>query len=929
MDIPAPPGLPAQSTALDPCNGNLNTKRKKNLLSTLNRAILAGPRTEASSAPFAGPLLRALDVRKVHISSGLQFSFFPSRKDVLGRWIVGGGIQTPRGNVSWRRKRSGLWLNSILPPPKLHCIASLKRPGAREEGDFAILFRVVSVWRKRMADFLFHARQKSFRGLEDNDEEKLVMQATNRGVSADFVNAFFEYMCTQQGVDENVTTRQIVHGDGAWNSSHVDRGVKKCIRSIMAEHKNFGSFVDFVRADKRMQAQIGGTSEKQKLWFLGKQRKAIGLRKIEGDSRKIVFISHAWDMEFRQVVESINSHRDCEEHLFWLDIFAINQHRFDKNASLSRREIEIAAFEVSTMPRVIEKCTGGVHLLFMPLNKPLTLDRAWCWQEIASAVHFEREIRLSLDKSGQKCVKMDVQDIGEKALNSPQAPLKHDTAMEMKMFQVLKNINCEMAVCSTEIDNRRIHRVLQALGGNGYTYVNNLVKRKLAELILLIADKEAETKHSGLHLGLTERLILFFNDDDLMRARLYRKIAHQFRVAGGPGDKYAKISLGLFRQVVGRLDEGTKDDFKFQQQLEIARVILIRVEIQMRSARTSRSETMRVRGYLRRAALALRKAKAMYNPFGALGPGERVSCAEVEAQILYWEARCLYLYHSESRGDLGEYYAKDLEVAKAAIEKSIDIFDNDCVEPHFFRGAACAVLGGMVGRGQTSPENSKYLELTKKNFRDLYGEAFEYWKKHFPGEAEVRNYEYSLTYYLVEDGHHDEAIVKLLEIEGPTLQATKTVQIHRMQYVDLCISLMQCYLATGRRNEVEALIKKLSQYILDLTKPDFRNRPRIFFKGGLVKRQERFKEILEESEMSGLDRASEEFDEAVQEALTNGTPQELINRLPEGVPQQDVDFSLAEESPYDDSEYLSKAQLREELENDVLNPPLPLWPLFE
>jgi len=782
------------------------------------------------------------------------------------------------------------------------------------------------IWRR--ASQFAHSLKGIRTGTMNVDER--VEELKNRAVSPAFARAFLDFLVRNGADSGTLTTRQVVHGNGSHNSTFRDPNVTKCVRSFTAERNQFVSLIELLRRDEDLLTEIEPDAKKAAVFFH---------KNKDAETRKVIFLSHAWDMIFERVVEAMATYdQENDGVLFWIDIFAVNQHADDQDV-LDPSVRKEAAFQVNSMPAVVERC-DAVHLLFMPLEGPLTVGRAWCWQEIAAAVHFEKGVSLGLDDEGQQQIYLSISELHDRA--QVRGPGSGDESL--RIFDALRSLRGEESKCFTPADQRRIHRILRGLGGNTFDYVNNQMKRKLADLILDIADKEAATTHSGFHLPLTESLVPLFKNDDWMRAKLYAKLAHQYRVAGGSGEKFAELAVALDHDLIAQSNEGIRSEFKFQLQLRKARSLLLLCEINMRSARESREATNTVRAHiLRNAASTVRDARAMLDPFGKRDLSHNQRCIELEALIAYWEVRCLYLHHSTRQGEVQgsamlPFYDRDLKIAKKAAKISAKKF-TELTQPHFIRGSLFAVLGGMFAVGQTATEEriQEARRLSKATsvsfdfsftpyFRDLYEAAFQYWKEHesLRDEPEALNYRLSLAHWLSEEGGRTgdmaSATKSLENLMEPLREASEKIRVHRLQFVDWASSLLNLYIAADNDNNIQWLVSVLSEYVESLGNPDEFGRPRVFYIRGLEQRAEKIKEKI------GIADLRDQFSNAVQFAVKHGATQNLNTE--EGILQQDMNrvHNRPLEVPI---EYKTNQDLKLELDNDIINPPLDLEPVDE
>jgi len=88
-----------------------------------------------------------------------------------------------------------------------------------------------------------------------------------------------------------------------------------------------------------------------------------------------VFISHAWQYDFGNLVSAIQKFTEShanEQFYFFLDYLAVNQYT--------------PLNDLSNLQRMITMCNWFL-LVLMPWSAPIPLTRAWCVYEIATALH--------------------------------------------------------------------------------------------------------------------------------------------------------------------------------------------------------------------------------------------------------------------------------------------------------------------------------------------------------------------------------------------------------------------------------------------------------------------------------------------------------------------------------------------------------------
>ena len=94
-----------------------------------------------------------------------------------------------------------------------------------------------------------------------------------------------------------------------------------------------------------------------------------------------VFVSHAWDTQFRCLYEALLDHFGDDSRVFlWLDIFVQNQHIANELA----QDYWATAFQHAVAS------IGHTVLMLHTFDEPLALSRSWClWEILASVVAME------------------------------------------------------------------------------------------------------------------------------------------------------------------------------------------------------------------------------------------------------------------------------------------------------------------------------------------------------------------------------------------------------------------------------------------------------------------------------------------------------------------------------------------------------------
>ena len=99
-----------------------------------------------------------------------------------------------------------------------------------------------------------------------------------------------------------------------------------------------------------------------------------------------VFISHAWQYQFLDVVEAITEHFNNDDDTYiWFDVFTVNQH-----TNITNSEWWAESFRSA-----IEKI-GRTVVVLSPWNSPIPFTRAWCLWEIYCTIVSGKKLEFAM-----------------------------------------------------------------------------------------------------------------------------------------------------------------------------------------------------------------------------------------------------------------------------------------------------------------------------------------------------------------------------------------------------------------------------------------------------------------------------------------------------------------------------------------------------
>lgn len=207
-----------------------------------------------------------------------------------------------------------------------------------------------------------------------------------------------------------------------------------------------------------------------------------------------VFISHAWEGNFKELIEALELHfREKERHcnepfddvVVWMDIFSTNQHRGNNN-------LQPLPFEwwSETFKTAIGEI-GYTVMIFIPWDDPIPLTRAWCLFELYCTVDMECRFEVAMTSEQHLLFLAELE-------RNPQIILSDNT-------NSMLSVHLEQSTCTIPEDSERIFQAVES--SIGFEHLNQLVSRQLrywcCELIEFSLNRhsqEPEEENSCLEL---------------------------------------------------------------------------------------------------------------------------------------------------------------------------------------------------------------------------------------------------------------------------------------------------------------------------------------------------------------------------------------------------------------------------------------------
>lgn len=176
-----------------------------------------------------------------------------------------------------------------------------------------------------------------------------------------------------------------------------------------------------------------------------------------------VFVSHAHQLEFLQVINALESNLQSDT-VVWFDIFSINQH-----------EGHQWTFEwLSTAFMRAIKSFGRTVMVMLPWYAPLPFQRLWCIFEIFCTAFSKAQFDIVMSDTEKAQFLKDIRDDPDRRIN-----------------QMLATIRAEKAECSVERDRDNIISAIQRTVG--FAKINSIVFEKYRDWVIQVSIDSLES----------------------------------------------------------------------------------------------------------------------------------------------------------------------------------------------------------------------------------------------------------------------------------------------------------------------------------------------------------------------------------------------------------------------------------------------------
>jgi len=656
-------------------------------------------------------------------------------------------------------------------------------------------------------------------------------------VSLQFFDCVIKYIAEVMETDEEkilqLSMREIVHGKdrGPTDASHSCP--EGSIRKMSVTNDKGYSLVELMKLPKQ-----GYKLREDMSNFLPKKMtkdedwKQAWFHQGSKEKRDVMYVSHAWDLPLKELLDSLEGYaseqekevnekirlkevKDTEkrECLFWIDVFAINQHKADRSLYTEEDAHLHSDFQINVAESIMSNCELGVLLVFHPLETPLSLTRLWVWYELQLANRNKFEVRLGIGVEDAKRLEADISNLDVLSVEKlPKEEREQAIGTSLNFFDSLRNLKLDQTDITFEDDKKKI----MARIGDDSSTVSRLFRRDLAELLLSKARALSKTAHTGKFTPLIRKLITYFDDDRLYVAKLQLDLANALRILGGKNDAPEQV-LEALQNLDGASECMNHDKIEERMQclgLQLKGFVL-RAEIESRVVREGREKTMEVVTQLKEESEAvITSAHQLLRDNKHFGKAIAMDFRLEEAQSKYWEGRLFYLLHSNFPDQVLPEYMEDCRRAVALLDESVKLFDKlDSAHRHFNRGAALAVKGGLIAINKNATYN---------DYSNPYKDAFTYWRKYFPEDGEVVNYKYSHVFWILQHGDYKRALTMLDGHGGDLRKFALAGNVQKLKYLDWGLSRLQCIRNLKKpKDEVVKHMKDMMKYLDELKDAGF------------------------------------------------------------------------------------------------------------
>eukprot|EP00300_Choanocystis_sp_HF-7_P017298 c19690_g2_i1.p1 GENE.c19690_g2_i1~~c19690_g2_i1.p1 ORF type:complete len:649 (+),score=143.81 c19690_g2_i1:224-1948(+) len=232
-----------------------------------------------------------------------------------------------------------------------------------------------------------------------------------------------------------------------------------------------------------------------------------------------VFVSHAWQNSFVDVVRTLTKYLEHERDsaYIWFDILSYNQH--------IQTEMSFEAWRAAIKP-VIQDCNRTIMIL-TPWDDPIPLKRSWCLFELFVTIQLGAKFEVALPPDEHDRLLVELSD-------------RYDVFENM-----LARVDVQHSKASIETDQERILEDVRETVG--FAKLNGLVFDEMRKWVISVAKldytktlKEFGDDHPSTIAAINRLAILSFNQGKLTDA-----------------EKYCTMCLNARRKTLGERDPDT------------------------------------------------------------------------------------------------------------------------------------------------------------------------------------------------------------------------------------------------------------------------------------------------------------------------------------------------------------------------------------
>ena len=186
-----------------------------------------------------------------------------------------------------------------------------------------------------------------------------------------------------------------------------------------------------------------------------------------------VFISHAWQYHFLDVVDALNYHfRDEPDIIIWFDLFSNNQHK--------AAELDFHWWS-NTFKSAIQMF-GRTVMVLAPWDNPIPLTRGWCLFELyCTAASQNCKFEIAMSQTHEDQFLEDMENYGTRAID-----------------KMLATINAETSKCGKPEDRDRIFDVVRKTVG--FAGINAMVFEQLRNWVIVVTCGAIEQEMDTIKL---------------------------------------------------------------------------------------------------------------------------------------------------------------------------------------------------------------------------------------------------------------------------------------------------------------------------------------------------------------------------------------------------------------------------------------------